>query len=77
MYPALLRLVINLFTQLCQVEHCLFEEKFSNPKWKELQFIIFNLDEIKQSIHSGQLTRNQAKMFKKNWLKAYSIHGRK
>jgi len=77
LYPALLRLVINLFTQLCQVEHCLFEEKFSNPKWKQLDFIIFKLNEMKKAIQSGQLTRNQAKIFKKNWLKAYSIHGRK
>ena len=79
-YPSLLRLVLNLFTQLCQVEHCLFEPK-TNLKNKEqnadLNDLLDNLKEIKSLIPNDDLTRNSARMLKRRWLKAYSIHGRK
>lgn len=59
------------------MEHCLFEANFSNSKWNELDYLISKLSEMKRSINNGELNRNQAKIFKKNWLKAYSLHGRK
>ena len=77
-YPSLLRLVINLFTQLCQVEHCLYESRFiKNTKWMNLDFLLKQLSDMKASLCTNELNRNRAHMFKRTWLKAYSIHGRK
>ncbi len=77
-YPSLLRFVINLFTQLCQVEHSLFEPQLDgHQKWFNLDFILNKLDAVKCQIQSRELTRSEAHMFKEFWFKSYSIHGRK
>ena len=78
-YPALLKFVINLFTQLCQVEHCLCELKSSTSKHhlNDMDYVIHKLRTIKTSLALNDLTRNEAHMFKKLWFRAYSIHGRK
>jgi hypothetical protein len=77
-YPSLLRFVINLYTQLCQVDHCLYEPTLDNGfKWKNLDQILNKLRDIKASISENNLTRNEAHMFKKLWFMSYSIHGRK
>ena len=71
------RLVMNLFSQLCQVEHCLFESKLINSKWRNFDYLERKLTELKVSITEKKLTRNQGIIFKRIWLKAYSFHGRK
>jgi len=77
-YPSLLRFVINLFTQLCQVEHSLYEPQLDgHQKWFNLDFILNKLDYVKCQIQSKELTRSEAHMFKQFWFKSYSIHGRK
>ncbi len=77
-YPSLLRLVLNLFSQLCQVEHCLFEPRFESiSESLSLEHLIRKFEAIKICIGNNELTRNQAHMFKRQWLQAYSIHGRK
>jgi hypothetical protein len=83
MYPALLKHVINLFTQLCQVEHCLYEPKIGKhvacvaEKWKSLDYLIQRIVYVKKSAAENELTRSEAYMFKILWFKAYSVHGRK
>ena len=73
-----LSLVLNLFPQLCQVEHFLFETKStSNSKQINLDSILKFLEEVRRAILEKEFTRNQANMFKRHWFKAYSIHGRK
>lgn len=81
------RLVINLYTQLCQVEHSLYEPKFKsnmplslsqlNDKWKSLQYLLLKMENIKKAMKTNELTRSEAHMYKIVWFKAYSIHGRK
>jgi hypothetical protein len=83
MYPSLLKCVINLFTQLCQVEHCLYEPKISKnslaaqQKWKSLDYLLHRVAYVKRGILENHLTRSESYMFKILWFKAYSVHGRK
>ncbi len=78
-YPTLLRFVINLFTQLCQVEHSLCEPNVINKnlKWNSIDYVLNKLNDMKKSLVENRLARNEAHMFKELWLKSYSIHGRK
>ena len=77
-YPSLLRFVINLYTQLCQVEHCLCEPDLNSKcSVTDINYVMTKLKHIKNSLAQNDMTRNEAHMFKKLWFKAYSIHGRK
>lgn len=72
-----------MFTQLCQVEHCLYEPKFADDnqithkKWKSLDYILDRLKDFRKAIIENEVTRNSAHMFKIIWFKGYSVHGRK
>lgn len=72
-----------MFTQLCQVEHCLYEPKFkpNQPcvaeKRLSLDSISGRLERLVGLIKTGNLTRSEANMFKIIWFKGYSLHGRK
>lgn len=72
-----------MFTQLCQVEHCLYEPKFKQnqlcgvERRLSLDSILTRLERLINLIKSGDLTRSEASMFKIVWFKAYSLHGRK
>ena len=78
-YPPLLRFVINLYTQLCQVEHCLSELKNKSNKHhiEDMDYLMNKLKKLKSAISLKDLTRSEAHMFKKLWFSSYSIHGRK
>jgi hypothetical protein len=80
-YPSLLHQVINMFTQLCQVEHSLSlyssTVDLTKAKSNNIEYIITAIDNLKQQTITNQTTRDGAKMIKKLWFKGYSIHGRK
>ncbi len=78
-YPPLLRFIINLYTQLCQVEHCLYELKNKSTKHHldDMDYLMNKLKKIKTTLSQNDLTRSEAHIFKKLWFRAYSIHGRK
>lgn len=69
-------MVLNLFAQFCQVEHCLFETKIITKR-QELDVVIEEMNMLKKLAAGNESTRNQAQVFKRRWLNAYSIHGRK
>ena len=81
-HPSLLKLTINMFTQLCQVEHCLYEPspkslKKIDVKLKNLDYLILKLKLFKHLVESNDFTRSDAHILKILWFKAYSLHGRK
>lgn len=81
-HPSLLKLTINMFTQLCQVEHCLYEpnsksKKKIDIKLKNIDFLLDKLRKFKKLVDSCEYTRSDAHICKILWFKAYSLHGRK
>ena len=69
-------MVLNLFGQFCQVEHCLFETKVITKR-QGLDVVLDEMSTLKKLAAVDESTRNQAQTFKQRWLNAYSIHGRK
>lgn len=73
-YPSLMRLIINQFPQLCQVEHYLYDEQSTKLKTKNFKYFVELIDNHK---HVRILTRSQFKKIKSYWFYGYSIHGSK
>lgn len=81
-HPSLLKLTINMFTQLCQVEHCLYEPSTKSiqkidVKLKNFNYLMQKLKLFKYLVESNHFTRSDAHILKLLWFKAYSLHGRK
>jgi hypothetical protein len=74
LYPSLLRITINLFPQLCQVQHYLYDTQASNVKNKNFNYFVDLIDNYKDS---NNLPRNQFNKIKSFWFYGYSIHGSK
>jgi hypothetical protein len=79
-YPQVLKLFTNLFPQLCQVQHGLYDIELKLHKWKSLDEMKSLIVELKNSASqeaSTIITRSKANSIKLNWFRAYSIYGRK
>ena len=73
LYPSLLRITINLFPQLCQVQHYLCDTQPSYIQKKNFHYFV-NITEKFKDIN---IPRNQFDKIKSFWFYGYSIHGSK
>jgi hypothetical protein len=79
-YPQLLRLFTNIFPQLCQVQHGLYDIELKLHKRKsldEMKSLIVDLKNSAIKPETAAMTRSKANSIKLNWFRAYSIYGRK
>ena len=74
LYPSLLRITVNLFPQLCQVDHYLCERQSSKIQIKNFDYFVDIIENFKGL---NNLSRNQFKKIKSIWFYGYSIHGSK
>ncbi len=80
LYPQLLRLFTNLFPQLCQVQHGLYDIELklrSSKSLDEMKSLIVELKNSAGNNETTMVTRSKANSIKLNWFRAYSIYGRK